>query len=215
MNNDLLNRTITVSGKEEKLQGGKPVMKIKDEKGLTYTVYKTKQDGTESVAWGQIPDLNTATQIGYVEEVKQHPEHGSITYRTIRNFNPDLANTTPKAEKSTTEQNPASQGKSSGYPDEKHWEMVNYKTLLRTIYTDAIINNLKLLPNWKDEAWITHKEIEADANKRFFVYSEKEETVPVPVYNELPIIQQEQIIECVVCGQNGVIENDGHDCIPF
>ncbi|MEK6279365.1 MAG: hypothetical protein AABN95_03350 [Acidobacteriota bacterium] len=56
MDSKLLNKAITISAKEEKLQAGKPVVKLKDEKGLTYTVYKFKQDGTKSVAWGQLAD---------------------------------------------------------------------------------------------------------------------------------------------------------------
>lgn len=90
----LLNKAITISAKEEKLQAGKPVVKLKDEKGLTYTVYKFKQDGTESIAWGQLSelDLGDIVQIGYVEDIKDSPEFGKITYRTIRSFNKDIGN---------------------------------------------------------------------------------------------------------------------------
>jgi hypothetical protein len=92
MDNKLLNKAITLSAKEEKLQGGKPVIKIKDEKGLTYTVYKLKQDGSTSVAWEQIQSLNVgdAVQISYTEEIKDSPQYGKVTYRTIRAFNKDI-----------------------------------------------------------------------------------------------------------------------------
>jgi hypothetical protein len=93
--NKLLNKAITLSAKEEKLQGGKPVAKIKDEKGLTYTVYKFKQDGTESVAWGQLGKLSLGqtVQIGYVEDIGDSKDGSvSVTYRTIRNFNEDIGN---------------------------------------------------------------------------------------------------------------------------
>lgn len=87
----LLNKAITISGKEEKLQGGNPVVKIKDEKNLTYTVYKTKQDGSESVAWQQLQELNLGdtVQIGFVEDFGEY-EGKKVTYRTIRNFNKDI-----------------------------------------------------------------------------------------------------------------------------
>lgn len=90
----LLNRAITISAKEEKLQAGKPVVKLKDEKGLTYTVYKLKQDGTESIAWGQLSelDLGDTVQIGYVEDIVESAEFGKVTYRTIRSFNKDIGN---------------------------------------------------------------------------------------------------------------------------
>ncbi len=111
MDQKLLNKAITISAKEEKLQAGKPVVKLKDEKGLTYTVYKTKQDGSTSVAWEQLSelDLGDTVQIGYVEDIKDDIERGGkITYRTIRNFNKDIGegmknhaslNTSPHTEK--------------------------------------------------------------------------------------------------------------------
>jgi hypothetical protein len=92
MDDKLLNKAITLSAKEEKLQGGKPVIKIKDEKGLTYTVYKQKKDGSTSVAWDQLQELNIGdtVQISYVEDIKDSPEYGKVTYRTIRAFNKDI-----------------------------------------------------------------------------------------------------------------------------
>lgn len=94
MDNKLLNKAITISAREDKLQGGKPVAKIKDEKGLTYTVYKTKQDGSVSIAWEQLQEIEIGhtIQIGYVEEIVDSPQYGKVTYRTIRNFNKDIGN---------------------------------------------------------------------------------------------------------------------------
>lgn len=87
---DLQNKIITIISKGEQAGTYGPVMKIKDENNLTYSVYKTKQDGTVSAAWQSMPDINDVVQIGYVEEVKDHPEHGKVTYRTIRSFNKDV-----------------------------------------------------------------------------------------------------------------------------
>lgn len=195
---DLLNKTITVSAKEEKLAGGKPVMKIKDEKGLTYSVWKFKQDGTESVAWGQIPDLNTATQIGYVEEVKNDPTYGTTTYRTIRNFNPDLANTTPKQETRATGANNASKGAST----EEFWDKKAYKQCLWNFW-------LKHKAGKGDDfntVWAVFQDIEQDADKRFATGMEKARVMLAreefmdeqkahpqePLPEELPTIQQDE-----------------------
>lgn len=110
MDKKLLNKAITIAEKVEKLQGNKTVMKVKDEKGLTYTVYKTKQDGSTSVAWDQILDLNIGdtVQIGYVEDLGEY-QGKKVTYRTIRNFNKDIG----EGQKQYNQYNPAPQAKSS------------------------------------------------------------------------------------------------------
>lgn len=87
---ELQNKVITIVSKEEKEGPFGPLVKIKDENNLTYSVYKNKKDGTVSAAWNDMPSISEVVQIGYVEEVKQHPEHGQVTYRTIRNFNKDI-----------------------------------------------------------------------------------------------------------------------------
>lgn len=93
MDNKLLNKTIQISAKEEKLQSGKPVVKIKDEKGLTYTIYKFKKDNSVSIAWEQMEKLSLGENvfIGYVEEINDSPEYGKVTYRTIRTISTDIA----------------------------------------------------------------------------------------------------------------------------
>jgi hypothetical protein len=94
MDNKLINQVIQLSSKEEKLGKFGPMAKIKDEKGLTYNVYKLKKDGTVSVAWEQLQGLNTGemTQISFAEEIVNHPEHGTYTSRIARAFNPDIGN---------------------------------------------------------------------------------------------------------------------------
>ena len=89
----LLNKTIQISAKEEKLQGGKPVYKIKDEKGLTYTIYKFKKNDSVSVAWDQITKLSVGDNvfIGYVENQGEY-EGKTVTYRTILTLSTDISN---------------------------------------------------------------------------------------------------------------------------
>lgn len=203
--NDLLNKVITVSAKEEKLAGGKPVMKIKDEKGLTYSVWKFKQDGTESVAWGQIPDLNTATQIGYVEDVKQDPQHGTVTYRTIRNFNPDLVNTQDRGELPLKTPNNASQGiPNANYKSlndkvetsNEFWDKKAYKQCLWNYWLKNSANTLTA--GELQLVWDVFNQIEQDADKRFATGMEKAraifKTVEEPLPEELPTIHVEQDI---------------------
>jgi hypothetical protein len=140
MDNKLLNKAITISAREEKLQGGKPVVKIKDEKGLTYTVYKLKQDGSTSIAWDQLRELvvGDIVQVSYVEEIKDSPTYGKVTYRTIRNFSKDIGNgmknaglyqTAPQTQKPRSGQNFSSQkgsndafGQKIGYSRYGQWD---------------------------------------------------------------------------------------------
>ncbi len=90
--NDLINKVIEIGAIEMKAGKFGKMAKIKDEKNLTYTVYQMKKDGTESVAWQALQnlDIGTNVQIGFSEEVVNHPEHGNYTARTIRAFNTDI-----------------------------------------------------------------------------------------------------------------------------
>lgn len=94
MDNKLLNKVITISSKEEKASTYGPMVKIKDENNLTYTVFQRKQDGTTSTAWEQLQSLSlgSTVQIGYVEQPKTTPDGKSYMARTIRNFDKDIAN---------------------------------------------------------------------------------------------------------------------------
>lgn len=93
MDNKLLNKTITISSEETKRTQYGMVKKIKDENNLTYSVFQTKQDGSESAAWVQYKNLNIGdtVQISYVEEPKEFEGKGYMA-RTIRNFNSDIGN---------------------------------------------------------------------------------------------------------------------------
>jgi hypothetical protein len=122
--NKLLNKAITISGKEEKLQGGKPVIKLKDEKGLTYTVYKTKKDGSTSVAWEQLQELNVGdtVQIGYMEDQGEY-EGKTVTYRTIRNFNKDIGEGVQRQQGSQPAETPRSEAP-RGSQNNTDWDQI-------------------------------------------------------------------------------------------
>src|SRR5262249_14024142 len=118
MSDKLINAVIQLSSKEEKLGKFGPMMKIKDEKGLTYTVYKNKKDGTVSVAWEQLQSLSLGdmVQVSFAEDVGDY-EGKPVTYRTVRAFNPDIgngvANSSSLAKSSNSGQHTASQGHSN------------------------------------------------------------------------------------------------------
>jgi hypothetical protein len=182
----LLNKAITISAKEEKLQAGKPVVKLKDEKGLTYTVYKLKQDGTESIAWGQLSELvlGDTVQIGYVEDIKDSPEYGTVTYRTIRSFNKDIGegmknhqalNTPPQAEKPRGGANNASSVKSESF-----WEQQAYEKCC-SLWGASLLQRLdkpnpELIVGHYIETGVFHRlfqAIKADGAKRFSPVSDE------------------------------------------
>lgn len=172
MDSKLLNKAITISAKEEKLQAGKPVVKLKDEKGLTYTVYKLKQDGTESVAWGQLSDLSLGdtVQIGYVEDQGEY-EGKAVTYRTIRTLSTDIAqgmtNASAQIESPRSGANNASQGASN----DDFWEKKAYKQCLWGYFLElrTHTDNPYLTESDMTVVWDNFKKIEKDADKRFSV----------------------------------------------
>ena len=86
MNDKLLNRTITLTERTDKTGKFGQMAKIKDEKGLTYTVYETKKDKTTSVAWKALQNIPLGTNvfIGYAEETVTHPQHGDYTASSTR-----------------------------------------------------------------------------------------------------------------------------------
>jgi hypothetical protein len=199
---ELINKVITVKGKEEKIQGGKPVMKIKDELGLTYTVYKTKQDGSESAAWKQMPSLEETVQIGFVEQDGEY-EGKKVTYRTIRVFNKDIGQgvANHQAQTSTT----LYQAKNSELKNDKFWEQQAYEKCCSLWASADIQNGVQtghIIDNVINQGmyWKLFQAIKADGKKRFFVYSEKPslQIPPEPIngyqestLDELPTIQQD------------------------
>lgn len=108
---DLFNKVITVKAKEEKAGPFGPLMKIKDQDGKTYTVFKTKKDGSVSVAWEQMPELEATVQIGYAEEDGEY-EGKPFKRRTIRSFNADIGNGVANAKETRYEPLSASQSES-------------------------------------------------------------------------------------------------------
>lgn len=187
--NDLQNKVITISGKEEKLQGGKPVMKIKDEKGLTYTVYKTKQDGSTSVAWTQLDGINLgdSVQIGFSETQGEY-EGKAVTYRSIRSFNKDIGQgvVNKAMQEKTTNSVP------NNASDDKFWERKGYEKCLWGYWLSTDRTDI-LQPDEMDKVWQVFKQIEKDSKKRFFIYSEPEQMTTNVEFTEEPLPEEQEI----------------------
>lgn len=186
MNDKLINKVISITSMETKAGQYGAMAKIKDEKGLTYTVFEQKKDGSTSVAWEQLQSLKIGAnvQISFSEEVKTHPEHGNYTARTIRSFNEDIGNgasnyanqspSTPSAFPGRGEAPRASQGASG----DDFWEKKAYKQCLWGYFLEkqksaAIDGGITPLAQHQiDMVWDTFKQIEKDADKRFSPLSE-------------------------------------------
>lgn len=175
--NELLNKTITVSAKEEKLAGGKPVMKIKDANNLVYSVWKFKQDGTESIAWGQIPDIGEITQIGYIKENKQTEAYGTVTYRTIRTFNKDIGNGVANHQAQVTQSVPQGHNShSQTLKDDKFFQQLAYEKCC-SLWLASLLQSQGLFQTFPDSEkqifdsfWTYFQAIKADGKKRFFEF---------------------------------------------
>lgn len=93
-------KAITLSGEEKKvLSNGSTVVKIKDEKGLTYSFFMKKKDGTQSKAFEGYQDFNLGdtVEIHYSEEQKTY-EGKTYPQRSIAFFGNKVESTAPQPE---------------------------------------------------------------------------------------------------------------------
>ena len=195
MNDKLINQVIQLSSKEEKLGKFGPMMKIKDEKGLTYTVYKTKKDGSVSVAWEQLQSINVGdmTQVSFAEDIGEY-EGKSVTYRTVRAFNPDIGNGMTNA---------AAQGKSPHSEAPTHSQGASRDPHGRLLGVHGIVDGLVANPSfYGPDSGVTHADLVKEAIaiddeiEKQLNPSKLRQTVqakaPRVFEEELPVIQQEE-----------------------
>lgn len=159
---DLQNKVIQVASKEEKAGPFGPMVKIKDQDGKTYTVFKNKKDGTTSVAWEQMPAVGDTVQIGYAEEDGEY-EGKPFKRRTIRSFNSDIGQGTVNAQSTRTEANIASSGKQ----DETFWDKKAYKQCLWNYWLNLDPQPENLVVSDMDKVWNVFNQIGTDAEERF------------------------------------------------
>jgi hypothetical protein len=89
MNNDLIMKAITLSGEERKVTSqGSTIVKVKDEKGLTYSFFMKKQDGSESKAYEGYKkfQLGDTVEIHYSEQQRTTQDGKPYTARGIAFF---------------------------------------------------------------------------------------------------------------------------------
>jgi hypothetical protein len=111
MNNDLIMKAITLSGEEKKVINGSTVISIKDEKGLKYSFWEKKQDGSFSKAYEgyQKFSLGDTVEIYYSEEHKTNKEGKAYTARGIAYFGDKVPTTPASVESPRSEAPTASQ----------------------------------------------------------------------------------------------------------
>jgi hypothetical protein len=104
MNNDLIMKAITLSGEEKKVFNGSTIISIKDEKGLKYSFWEKKQDGSFSKAYEgyQKFQLGDTVEIHYSEEQKTNKDGKAYTARGIAFFG-DKVSSAAQTEKPNTE----------------------------------------------------------------------------------------------------------------
>lgn len=185
-------------------------VKVKDSSNprIKWQVWKKDKDiGEENEAYSAIKKMEFGEVFGVSYGEKENSFVGkdgnNVTYnqRTIYSILPQLATT---AQTSLTAHNNASSGNvsavsNSPIKDDKFWDMKAYKQCLWNYWLERIAahkSNDSFEQTDMDMIWKVFKQIEADGNKRFFVYSE-----PSPinqkilanttnVIDELPVIQQ-------------------------
>jgi hypothetical protein len=95
--NDLIMKAITLSGEEKKVVNGSTVISIKDEKGLKYSFWEKKQDGSFSKAYEGYRkfQLGDTVEVHYSEEQKTNKEGKPYTARGIAFFGEKVTPTSP------------------------------------------------------------------------------------------------------------------------
>lgn len=154
---EIHNTTITVSGVED--TGTK--IKLKDENKKTYSFWKVKKDGSETVAFQnwKLFKVGDTVELGYKEESFTGKEGNEVTTKNVMNIKaaasrPVQQSITPKPDKPETKQ------------DEAFWDKKAYKQCLWGYWLQAVGANITS-DTWKDVVWNAFKEIEQDAEKRF------------------------------------------------
>lgn len=212
MDQQILNSTITIEevvDKEKKLS----IKANNGNRSFTYSVWKTKQDGTDSQTYAQFKSMGlkvgSTVMIGYVideyeTEIGGFPK--KVQSKKIINFREASAQgsqTAPQDKSSNGEANRGQSGHSSGYKDDTFWDMKAYKQCLWGYWLERSKGKpayAVLSPEEMDLVWGVFKSIEADGAKRF----SQPDLQP-----SLPVIQQDEDY------RQGSADNMDVDSVPF
>ncbi len=182
MENDLIKKIITVTGMEVKAGQFGNMAKLKDEQGLTYTVYEKKRDNTISAAWKNLPKVGDTVQLAFVEEQKEY-EGKPYTARTVRVIDSDVANGMANHKAQHT---PAVEHQSEMVKGDKFWEQQAYEKCCSLWAAAAIQNNGSasevITQHISTGAyWKLFQAIKEDGKKRFFDFSASAQSGPLPI----------------------------------
>ncbi len=148
--NDIQNKVITITSVETKsTTSGKVMLKIKDQKNLSYQIWKNKQDGSESVAYQGYEKLGEP--VGQNVEIAFKEDTGDyngkpVTYRTIVAVKPtgqpvSQGNTMVKSQ----------MAEASKKSDDEKWEKINQEKEKSMRWMNALNNATLLVANGKLE----------------------------------------------------------------
>jgi hypothetical protein len=192
MNNDLIMKAITLSGEEKKvLSNGSTVVKIKDEKGLSYSFFMKKQDGTISKAYEgyQAFQLGDTVEIHFSEQEKSY-EGKPYTLRNIAFFGDKVSGSAP-VETARGEAPTQSQGPSGSGPQTEFGRRLGVQGHINALlsnpsyYTPGGATISALV----SEAIAIEDEAEKQLNPSAF-RQQVQRVAPKVVEEELPTIQQ-------------------------
>jgi hypothetical protein len=148
--NDIQNKVITITSVETKsTTSGKVMLKIKDQKNLSYQIWKNKQDGSESVAYQGYEKLGEPVgqnvEIAFKEDTGDY-NGKQVTYRTIVAVKPtgqpvSQGNTMVKSQ----------MAEASKKSDDEKWEKINQEKEKSMRWMNALNNATLLVANGKIE----------------------------------------------------------------
>jgi hypothetical protein len=192
----ILNATITIEeviDKEKKLS----IKATNGQRSFTYSVWKTKQDGTDSQTYAQFKTLGlkvgSTVMIGYVideyeTEIGGFPK--KIQSKKIINFRETTklpSQTAPQGKSSNGGANRGHSGQSSSFKDDAFWEKQAYEKCC-SLWASADMSAGKefrviMEKIQQGQYWDFFRAIKADGAKRF--------SAPLDGSNlDLPVIQQ-------------------------
>ena len=157
--NDIQNKVITITSVETKsTTSGKVMLKIKDQKNLSYQIWKNKQDGSESVAYQGYEKLGEP--VGQNVEIAFKEDTGDyngkpVTYRTIVAIKPSGQ---PVSKANTMVKNQMKEEAEKS--DEAKWNKINEEKEKSMRWMNALNNATLLVSNGK----IEFKELKHYAN---------------------------------------------------
>ena len=148
--NDIQNKVITITSVETKsTTSGKVMLKIKDQKNLSYQIWKNKSDGSESVAYQGYNKLGEPVgqnvEIAYKEDTGDY-NGKPVTYRTIVAIKPSGQ---PVSKANTMVKNQMKEEAEKS--DEAKWNKINEEKEKSMRWMNALNNATLLVANGKLE----------------------------------------------------------------